>query len=80
VHIGDDVLNAQFGCLNFHVKRYKDSDSKLILAVKEKWSSGWVKAWFYCKIPIHQNLHGGKSVHALRSNIGMLDYLNRASS
>jgi hypothetical protein len=29
VHVGDEMLNTQFDCLNFHAKRYKDSKVKL---------------------------------------------------
>jgi hypothetical protein len=47
MQIGKDVVYAQFGCLNFHVKSYKDSGPKLSLAVKNKQSTGWTKAWFY---------------------------------
>jgi hypothetical protein len=50
VLIGDDMLNAQFNYLNFHAKHYKDSRVKLSLAVKNKWSVDWMRAWFYCRL------------------------------
>jgi hypothetical protein len=58
IKVGEAVLNAQFGCLNFHAKRYKDSRAKLTVAVKNKWSLGYTKVWFYCKVPIHRSPHG----------------------
>jgi hypothetical protein len=48
----------QFGCINFHARR--GSGAKLTPAIKNKWSSGWTKAWFYCKVPTHVCAHGGK--------------------
>jgi hypothetical protein len=39
----------QFGCINFHGRR--GNRAKLTPAIKNKWSSGWMKAWFYCKVP-----------------------------
>jgi hypothetical protein len=36
---------TQYGCLNFHVMRY--SSPKLSLTIKNKWSAGWMKSWFY---------------------------------
>jgi hypothetical protein len=41
---GDRI--TQYGCLNFHAKR--DDSPKLSLAIKNKWSMGWTKLWFYC--------------------------------
>jgi hypothetical protein len=58
---------AQYGCLNFHAKR--DGGSKLRLTVKNKWSSGWTKSWFYLR-----NFIGRTSVYALHSRMSMLDY------
>jgi hypothetical protein len=43
VKVGNEVLNAQFGCITFHPNRYRDQ-AKLTLAVKNKWSAGWTKA------------------------------------
>jgi hypothetical protein len=36
---------VQYGCLNFHAKR--NDSMKLSLVIKNKWSSGWTKSWFY---------------------------------
>jgi hypothetical protein len=41
----------QFGCLNFHVRR--GGGAKLTPTIKNKWSSRWTRAWFYCKVPAH---------------------------
>jgi hypothetical protein len=67
---GDRI--AQYGCLNFHAKR--DGSSKLSLTIKNKWSSGWTKSWFYCQMPCWWSSKGGKSVHALHSWMSELDY------
>jgi hypothetical protein len=50
VWAGKEVLSAQLGCITFHSNWYKDQ-VKLTPAVKNKWSTGWTKAWFYCKVP-----------------------------
>jgi hypothetical protein len=50
--------HPQFGCINFHGRR--GSAVKLTPAIKDKWSSGWTKAWFYCKVPRHLCDQGGK--------------------
>jgi hypothetical protein len=60
---GDQI--TQYGCLNFHAKR--DGSLKLSLTIQNKWSSGWTKLWFYCRVPCRQSSEGGKSVHALHS-------------
>jgi hypothetical protein len=65
VKIGEAVLDAQFGCLNFHAKRYKGSGAKLTVAMKNKWTLGWTKARFSCKVPLLWSPHGGKGVYAL---------------
>jgi hypothetical protein len=46
------VLEAQFGCLNFHAKWYKGSRVKLTITIKNKCSAGWMTVWFYCKVPL----------------------------
>jgi hypothetical protein len=48
---GAEVL-AQYGCINFHAKRYRGHGVKLTVVVKNKWSGGWTRAWFYCKVPL----------------------------
>jgi hypothetical protein len=40
------VLDAQFGFLNFHVKRYKDSGTKLTVTMKHKWAADWMRLGF----------------------------------
>jgi hypothetical protein len=64
---------AQYGCPNFHAKR--DGGPKLSLAIKNKWSAGWKKSWFYWHVPCLCNSKGGKSVYALYSRMGALDYV-----
>jgi hypothetical protein len=54
----------QFGCLYFHVRQ--GGGTELTSTVKNKWSSRWMRAWFYCKVPAHVCSHGGKIVHVLR--------------
>jgi hypothetical protein len=39
-----------------------------------KWSTGWTKTWFYCKVPVHVCSQGGKAAHALRSHMCSLDF------
>jgi hypothetical protein len=67
-------VSAQFGCLNFHAKCYKDWVPKLSLTVKNKWSLGRIKAWYYCRVPARWSSEGGKSVFALRSYMSVLGY------
>jgi hypothetical protein len=67
---GDQI--AQYGCLNFRANR--DGRPKLTFAIKNKWSLGWTKSWFYCRVPCRRSSEGGKSVHALHSRMSMLDY------
>jgi hypothetical protein len=64
---------AQYGCLNFHSKRY--GGPKLSLAIKNKWSLGWMKSWFYYRVPCLHNSKGGKTVYALHSRMCALDYV-----
>jgi hypothetical protein len=53
VEVDGGVMFQQFGCVNFHVKRYRGSRVKVTLAVNNKWATGWAKMWFYCKVPTH---------------------------
>jgi hypothetical protein len=62
----------QFGVVNFHRKR--GGEVGLVPATKNKWSTGWTKAWFYCKVPLHPCPRGGKTVHALRSHMSALNF------
>jgi hypothetical protein len=64
---------AQYGCLNFHAKR--DGGPKLSLAIKNKWSLGWTKSWFYCRVSCLRSSEGGKSVYDLHSRMSALDYV-----
>jgi hypothetical protein len=52
MEVGEAVLDAQFGCLNFHAKYYKGNGAKLTVAVKNEWNLGWTRAWFYYKVPL----------------------------
>jgi hypothetical protein len=63
---------TQYGCLNFHAKR--DGGPNLSLAIKNKWSSGWTKSWFYCHVLCQRSSRGGKSMYALHSQMSKLDY------
>jgi hypothetical protein len=64
---------AQYDCPNFHAKR--DGGPKLSLAIKNKWSTGWKKSWFYWHVPCLCNSEGGKRMYALYSRMGALDYV-----
>jgi hypothetical protein len=44
--IDEAILDAQFGCLNFHAKWYKGNGARLNIVVKNKWSTGWTRACF----------------------------------
>jgi hypothetical protein len=61
MEVDGNTVYTQFGSLNFHAKRSKDCGPKLSLAVKNKWSAGWMKAWFYCRVPYQLNSEGGKA-------------------
>jgi hypothetical protein len=62
VESDEGVMFQQFGCLNFHARRYQGGGVKLTLAIKNKWTSGWMKAWFHCKVSAHVCPQGGKRV------------------
>jgi hypothetical protein len=64
---------VQYGCLNFHAKR--DGGLKHSLAIKNIWSLGWTKAWFYCCIPCLRSSEGEKSVYVLHTRMTVLDYM-----
>jgi hypothetical protein len=51
----------------------------LIPAMKNKWSTGWTKDWFYCRMPLHLCLRGGKTVHTLRSHMSALNFHTKPS-
>jgi hypothetical protein len=67
---GDQI--TQYGCLNFNAKR--DGGPKLSLTIKNKWSAGWTKLWFYCRVSCRRCSEGGKSMYALHSRMSELDY------
>jgi hypothetical protein len=48
--------------------------AKLSLAIKNKWSAGWTRSWFYCLVPCLCSSEGGKSVHILHLQMSVLDY------
>jgi hypothetical protein len=48
----------QFGCIILHGRW--GSGAKLTPAIKNKSSSGWMKAWFYYKVPRHLCERGGR--------------------
>jgi hypothetical protein len=60
VETPEGEMAAQYGYLNFHAKR--DGGPKLSLAIKNKWSAGWMRYWFYCRKPCLCSSEGGKSV------------------
>jgi hypothetical protein len=62
----------QFNCINFHGRRC--SWAKLTLTIKNKWSAGWTKAWFYYKVPRHLCEKGGKTMHILHLYMCSLDF------
>jgi hypothetical protein len=62
----------QFNCINFHARL--GVGVKLTLAIKNKWSIGWTKAWFYCKVHAHLCLQGRKAIYHLHSHMCSLDF------
>jgi hypothetical protein len=48
---------------------------KLSHAIKNKWSAGWTKSWFYCRVPYVHNSRGRKSIYVLHSQMSALDYM-----
>jgi hypothetical protein len=72
IETDEGSLFMQYDHLNFHAKR--DDRPKLSLAIKNKWSGGWTKAWFYCQVLFHRTSKGEKSVFALWLQMRVLDY------
>jgi hypothetical protein len=68
----------QFGVVNFHGKR--GDEVGLVPTTKNKWSTRWTKAWFYCKMPLHPCPRGGKTIHALRSHMSALNFRTKPIS
>jgi hypothetical protein len=54
---------------------YQGSRARVTIAVKNKWEAEWMKAWFYCKVPVHVCPQGGESVHVLHSHMSVLELL-----
>jgi hypothetical protein len=48
-----------FSYLNFHGRCYQGGGAKLISAIKNKWSSRWMKVGFYFKVLAHVCPQGG---------------------
>jgi hypothetical protein len=48
-------VQGQYGCINFHAKRYGGQGVKLIIATKNKWARGWTQVWFYYKVPLFRS-------------------------
>jgi hypothetical protein len=67
----------QFDAINFHARR--GGEAGLTLAIKNKWSTGWMRAWFYCKVPLHACQQGGKSIYALRLHMSTLKFHTKPS-
>jgi hypothetical protein len=72
VDVDDIEKFQQFGVTNFHARR--GGGVKLTLAIKNKWSAGWTKAWLNCKVPVHVCSQGGKGVHVLLSHMCGMDF------
>jgi hypothetical protein len=47
----------KFSVINFHGKG--GGEAGPVPTTKNKWSAGWMKAWFYCKVPLHPCPQGG---------------------
>jgi hypothetical protein len=52
----------------------------LVPAKKNKWSTGWIKAWFNCMVPQHPCPRDGKTVHALCSHMSALNFRTKPIS
>jgi hypothetical protein len=68
----EEALNAQFGCITIHPSRYGDR-VKLTPALKNKWSGGWARKWFYYQVPLHKSSPRGKGIYLLHSGMNALD-------
>jgi hypothetical protein len=53
VEIDRGEMFQQFGYVNFHARCYQGSGVKLTPSIKKKWSIGWMREWFYCKVSAH---------------------------
>jgi hypothetical protein len=72
---------TRYGCINFHVKRYRGHGAKLTPTIKNKWYAGWTWVWFYCKIPLLRcpSPIRGKRMYVLHSSMAPLDFLTEPS-
>jgi hypothetical protein len=52
--------------------------TKLTPVVTNKWSSGWLRNWFYYRVPSQKADVCGKGTYLLRSEMNPLDYLTDA--
>jgi hypothetical protein len=79
VTLGGNVntLAAQFRCITFHPSRY-GGRAKLTPTVNNKWSTGWARNWFYCKVPLQKLDVRGKGAYPLKSEMMQLEYLTDA--
>jgi hypothetical protein len=77
VIVGDFEKFQQLGVINFRARR--GGGARLTSAIKNKWSTGWTRAWFYCKVPLHACSQGGKFMHALCSHMSDLRFFHGAS-
>ena len=71
-------MNGQFGCLSFHPNRFCEDPVKLTPAIKNKWSDGWTRNWFYCNVSMIPSRHGGKGTHLLQSYMNPLNFVAQA--
>jgi hypothetical protein len=76
VTINGAEVHAQYGCINFHAKCYGGQGATLTVAVKNKWAIGWIRAWFYCKVPLLRSPRPvrDKGIYALHSNLCVLHF------
>jgi hypothetical protein len=70
--LGTCTISQNWGVTNFHTKQ--DGGSKLSLTIKNNWSLGWMKAWFYYRVPCRRSSEGEKNMFALWLWMSALDY------
>jgi hypothetical protein len=74
----ENMLAAQFGCITFHPSHY-GGRAKLTPVMKNKWSSGWARNWFCCKVPSQKLNVRGRGAYPLRSEMSALEYWTDAT-
>jgi hypothetical protein len=67
----------QFSVINFHARQ--GGEAGLTQAIKNKWSIGWTRAWFYCKVPLHLFQQRGKCIHARRLHMSTIKFCTKPS-